>query len=73
MGKKLEALEAFSISLELEPGQIELLDKLISFYEKDRRPKEALEFVQKYLKFLPNDKNKLFRGAILANRMETIL
>lgn len=69
MGKKLEALEAFSISLELEPGQIELLDKIISFYEKDRRPKEALEFVQKYLKFLPNDKNKLFRGAILANRI----
>jgi Tfp pilus assembly protein PilF len=69
MGKHLEALNAFKKSLDLEPGQIELLDKLIAFYEKDRRPKEALDLVKNYLKFLPDDKNKLFRGAVLANRI----
>lgn len=69
MGKIIEALDSFEESLSLEPGQMELLDRLALFYENDRRPKKSLEMIQKQLKFEPNNKKNIFRAAILANRI----
>lgn len=69
MGKIIESLDSFEKSLELEPGQIELLERLAHFYEKDRKPKKSLEMIQRQLKFDPNNKENIFRVAVLANRI----
>ncbi|WCL49489.1 tetratricopeptide repeat protein [Leptospira sp. GIMC2001] len=69
MGKFTEANHEFKKSLELEPGQIELLLKLSVFHETDRRPQYSLEILKSYFKFVPDNKNQIYRSAILARQV----
>lgn len=72
MGREGEAMEAFYKSLELNPNQKELLLKVASFQEMDRRPHLALEAMRKYLELTNynsmdlENKEKIYRTAILA-------
>ncbi len=68
MGRISEALQAYDESLRLEPGQTKLLLKIADFHENDRRPHFALGYLKKYLRFLPDDREQLYRAAVLARR-----
>lgn len=66
MGKHTEGLAAFEKSLEKEPGQTPLLLRMAEFYRQDRKPEQGLLYLEKYLRFVPDDKSALYRSAILA-------
>ncbi|MCC5815053.1 MAG: hypothetical protein JJT78_09875 [Leptospira sp.] len=68
MGKHTESMKAFDNSLQLEPGQTDLLLKVAEFHESDRRPHLALGYLQKYLRFIPDDKTITYRAGILARQ-----
>lgn len=68
MGKMLEAIQAFDKSLEEQPGQIELLLRLATFQESDRRPERALNYLKEIIRFTPDNKEIIYRAGILALR-----
>lgn len=68
MGRAMEGLSAYHKSLDLEPGQPDLLLKLTEFQANDRRPAEALAYLKRYLRFLPQDKQWTYRAGILAKQ-----
>ncbi len=63
------AIEAYEKSLEKNQNQFPLFLRIADFYEKERKPDKALIFSEKYLDLVPNDKNRIFRAAILSRRM----
>lgn len=63
------AIESYEKSLEKNKNQFPLFLRIADFYEKERKPDKALLFSEKYLELVPNDKNRIFRAAILSRRM----
>gem|GEM_PF-3693821 len=69
MHDRFSAMESYERSLESNEYQFPLFIRIADFYEEERKPDKALVFSEKYLALVPNDKNRIFRAAILSRRM----
>lgn len=69
LGQIFDGIHAYEESVKKKNDQLDLVLYIADFYEKERKPKEALFYTKLYLEQKPNAKYRLYTAAILARQL----
>ncbi|TGK49103.1 hypothetical protein EHQ43_03140 [Leptospira bouyouniensis] len=69
LGQVYDGIHAYEESIKRKKDQLDLVLFIADFYEKEKKPREALQFTKFYLEQKPNAKYRLYLAAILSRQL----
>ncbi|MCW7518403.1 hypothetical protein ND816_05665 [Leptospira levettii] len=69
LGQIFDGIHAYEESIKRKKDQLDLFLYIADFYEKEKKPREALFYTKLYLEQKPNAKYRLYLAAILSRQL----
>ncbi|WP_246836687.1 tetratricopeptide repeat protein [Leptospira levettii] len=69
LGQIFDGIHAYEESIKRKKDQLDLVLYIADFYEKEKKPREALFYTKLYLEQKPNAKYRLYLAAILSRQL----
>ncbi|MCW7465474.1 tetratricopeptide repeat protein [Leptospira levettii] len=69
LGQIFDGIHAYEESIKRKKDQLDLVMYIADFYEKEKKPREALFYTKLYLEQKPNAKYRLYLAAILSRQL----
>ncbi|TGL24066.1 hypothetical protein EHQ46_02760 [Leptospira yanagawae] len=69
LGQVFDGIHAYEESIKRKKDQLDLVLYIADFYEKEKKPREALHYTKFYLEQKPNAKYRLYLAAILSRQL----